>query len=298
MKKTLLATTFLVATAGFAAAEVTVGGSGRFGISSDSSGGGSSDSWLETRLTFNFDAKMESDSGITFGGRIRMRNDDGQSYTWGSPAMLYMEANGFRMEVGNANGAYDSAGLMWNSEVGLTDTSYGDPNNSYQGAFASKTSYSSDTAGVFASYSAGSFTVRASYHVDHQYGPPIHWSESSVSADYSANGLSLSVAMVQGSSSHTEDTTFVGAAYAIGDATNVGINYFTGDAPTLVTLYANHNLGNGLTIAGYIADEEFSANNYFGIGASYDLGGGAALKASYHDDGGYSYMDAGVTFSF
>ena len=295
MKKTLLATTFLVATAGFAAAEVTVGGSARFGLNADEAS-----SWTDVRMTLNFDAKMESDSGMTFGGRIRLRSDDGQSYVYASPAMVYMEASGLRVEVGNANGAYDSAGLIWNSEIGLVDSSFGDPNNSYMGYFNSKSSYDDGAMGVFASYSAGSFTARGSYHVGDQRhdGGGIIFAESSVSFDYSANGLSLSLAMVQGTDNWTtEETTFIGAAYAIGDSTNVGINYFTGDEPDLITLYANHSLGNGVTIAGYVADQDFY-DTAFGIGGSYDLGGGAAVKASYHDRGSDSWTDFGVSFSF
>lgn len=296
MKKTLLATTLLVATAGVAAAEVTLGGSGRFGVTVENDGS-YEQTLTDVRLTFNMDAKMETDSGITFGGRIRFRYNDGTSYTWGSPAMVYMEANGFRVEVGNANGAYDSAGLMWNSEIGLVDSSYGDPNNSYYGYFATGGLYADESMGVFASYSSGAVTARASYHVGDQEDDNI-WSETSVSADYSANGLSLSFAYVEGSDGWaTEKTTFVGAAYAIGDATNVGLNYFTGEAEDLVTLYANHSLGNGVTLAGYIADQD-TYDTAYGIGASYDLGGGASVKGSYHDRGQESWADFGVQFSF
>jgi outer membrane protein OmpU len=293
MKKTLLATTLLVATAGLAAAEVNLSGSGRFGIIDKSS---AVKTIIDTRLTFNIDAKMETDGGVTFGGRIRFRYNDGQSYTWGSPAMLYMETSGLRVEVGNANGAYDSAGLIWNSEIGLTDSSYGDPNNVYYGYFENLDYGNANQMGIFASYSMGDLTARVSYHVANQN---INNSddETSISLDWSSNGFSVSAAYVTGTTGVTEETTFIGAAYAIGDSTNVGLNYFTGDAPDLVTLYANHTMANGLTLAGYVADQD-TYDTAFGIGASYPLGGGAAIKAAYHDRGADNFSEFGVTFSF
>ena len=293
MKKTLLATTLLVATAGLAAAEVNLSGSGRFGIIDSSS---AVKTIIDTRLTFNIDAKMETDGGVTFGGRIRFRYNDGQSYTWGSPAMLYMETSGLRVEVGNANGAYDSAGLIWNSEIGLTDSSYGDPNNVYYGYFESLGYGNSSQMGIFASYSMGDFTARISYHVANQYVNNSD-DETSVALDWSSNGFSVSAAYVTGTTGVTEETTFIGAAYAIGDSTNVGLNYFTGDAPDLVTLYANHTMANGLTLAGYVADQD-TYDTAFGIGASYPLGNGAAIKAAYHDRGTEDFSEFGVTFSF
>lgn len=239
---------------------------------------------------------METDGGVTFGGRIRFRYNDGQSYTWGSPAMLYMETSGLRVEVGNANGAYDSAGLIWNSEIGLTDSSYGDPNNVYYGYFESLDYGNANQMGIFASYSMGDLTARVSYHVANQY---VNNSadETSISLDWSSNGFSVSAAYVTGTTGVTEETTFIGAAYAIGDSTNVGLNYFTGDAPDLVTLYANHTMANGLTLAGYVADQD-TYDTAFGIGASYPLGGGAAIKAAYHDRGADNFSEFGVTFSF
>lgn len=308
MKKNLLATTLLVATAGFAAADTgyNISGSGRFGVVNNGT-----DTTVETRLRFNIDAKTETDSGVTFGGRIRMQYQTGNindydswadDYQGGarlSAAMLYMEAGGVRVEVGNANGAYDSAGLIWNSEIGLTDTSYGDPNNSYIGYFHSGpyqdwSDASPDAMGLFVSYSMGSFTARASYHTYDQYNNSGN-TETSVSLDWSANGLSVSAAFID--SDWGGSTTYLGAAYAIGDSTTVGLNYFTGDSNDLITLYATHSMGNGLSLTGYVADQD-TYDTAFGLGASYDLGGGAAIKASYEDRGTEDRSSLGVTFGF
>ncbi len=309
MKKTLLATTLLVATASFASAEVTLSGSGRFGlIYSELLGAlGAEDTYIHTRMRVNIDAKMETDSGLTFGGRIRMQSVTGDPLYTGvnsvaglNAAMLYMEANGLRVEVGNANGAYDSAGLLWNSEVGLIDWSYGDP----AGSFASYSSGGGGgtAVGIFASYSMGDLTARISHHTNDQLAPGAgDWNETSVSVDWSSNGFSVSAAAtsrdIVGFPSY--GLAFIGAAYAIGDSTNVGLNYYGGDINDIVTLYGNHTMASGLTVAGYITDIEGASDTGLGIGASYPLGEGASLKGSYHTFGSVSdFADFGVTFSF
>ena len=82
MKKVLFATTALVATAGVAAADVTFGGYGRFGVMYSSAAGpngiaqtfgddGTGDSSLDitSRFRLQIDATAESDAGVTFGAR-------------------------------------------------------------------------------------------------------------------------------------------------------------------------------------------------------------------------------------
>ena len=296
MKKTLLATTLLVATAGLAAAEVNLSGSGRFGVIYGKLGP-FSDTIVDTRLTINVDAKMETDGGVTFGGRIRFRHNDGEDGTFGSNALLYMETSGLRVEVGNANGAYDTAGLIWNSEIGYTDFSFGDPLASYIGYFESvPASGSGRFMGIFASYSMGDFTARVSYH---DYDQTVSGNtETSVSVDYASGAFAVSAAYV--TSEYTgQDNHFIGAQYTIGDSTNVGLLYNDGDAGRSVTLYGNHTMASGLTVAGYLTDVEFAPDTAIGIGASYPLGGGAAIKGAYHTWGSDVAMaDLGVTFSF
>ncbi|MGL6211923.1 MAG: porin, partial [Paracoccaceae bacterium] len=82
MKKILLTTALLSATAGMAAAEgeVSFSGYGRFGLVHDSSvGAGTKETQVHTRLRFNINAKVETDAGVTFGGRIRMQHTAGSS---------------------------------------------------------------------------------------------------------------------------------------------------------------------------------------------------------------------------
>jgi len=79
MKKILLATSALVMVAGAASAEVTLSGSGRFGIVYTDDGT-TSDTALSYRMRVNVDASTETDSGVKFGGRIRMQYSNGQRF--------------------------------------------------------------------------------------------------------------------------------------------------------------------------------------------------------------------------
>lgn len=257
---------------------------------------GVSDTIVDTRLTINVDAKMETDGGVTFGGRIRFRHNDGEDGTVGSRALLYMETSGLRVEVGNANGAYDSAGLIWNAEIGYTDFSYGDPFPFYIGYFESTPSGSGNFTGLFASYSTGDLTARISYHDIDQTIPGN--TETSVSVDYASGAFAVSAAYVSSNVYHV-DHYALGGQYTIGDSTNVGLLYFDGDVGRKTTLYANHTMGSGLTVTGYATDYEFATDTAMGIGASYPLGNGAAIKGAYHTAGSnFAFADLGVTFSF
>jgi outer membrane protein OmpU len=312
MKKALLATTLLVATAGMAAADVTLSGYGRFGLVYGDDGV-TSDTRIHTRLRINLDASMETDSGLKFGGRIRMQHTDGDASGGAnlSPALLYMETSGFRVEVGNVNTAYDSAGLYYNSEIGFTDSSFGESQSFAFYSFSSGPYGATevDRMGLFASYSVGDFTGRISI-VDPSQDNALNAAEKeiSVSFDYSSGPFSVSLAAAQDAAGILDnDLFFIGAAYAIGDSTNVGLNYYdenviaggvVAGSEQTITLYGNHTLANGLTLAGYISDTDTLSDMAIGLGASYSLGEGARLSGAYHKRGDVAFADLGIRFDF
>ncbi len=98
MKKILIATTALVATAGVAAADVTLSGYGRFGMDYNSGAAvDTSKTRVTMRMRVNIDASTETDSGVTFGGRMRLQYDNGS-------------LNGLVSNAGLTTIAYASAG--------------------------------------------------------------------------------------------------------------------------------------------------------------------------------------------
>ncbi len=68
MKKLLLASTALVATAGIAAADVNLSGGARFGIIDNGT-----DTLITNRFTINIDGNATIDSGAELFARVRIR---------------------------------------------------------------------------------------------------------------------------------------------------------------------------------------------------------------------------------
>ena len=87
MKKILFATSALVATAGMAAADVTMGGYGRFGIYYNE-GLTKNETRLDQRFRLTITGVTESDSGVKFEARIRFQTDDGNKVTVGDEVAL------------------------------------------------------------------------------------------------------------------------------------------------------------------------------------------------------------------
>lgn len=299
MKKILLSTAIIVATAGVAAAEVTLSGSGRFGIVNfDNAGVGAADTVISYRLRFNVNAKLESDNGVTYGGRIRFQNTENDSTSPFSPAMLYVESNGLRVEVGNANSAYDSVALMYNPELGYRGTSFGDPQGSYFGF--SSGPYAPGRVGIYVAYSVSGVNLKASYIQPNQFDDSSTDDESSIAIDYTFGQVTLAAAAANnGGGIVGNDLVFLGAAYAFSDLGTVGINYNdNGFVPETYTLYGNYKFG-ATTVGAYVTDADVAgADTAYGIGASYDLGGATLAGSIQSGFSGDVVTDLGVSMNF
>jgi len=318
MKKILLSTALLSATAGMAAAEVSFSGYGRFGLDyvegRTATIGGvvtpQQETQVSLRLRFNINVKVETDSGVTFGGRIRLQYTDGSTAAGLSPAYVYATYEGIRVEVGNANTAFDSAALAYNSEVGFLDSSEGDPIGDF---YAFSTGAYSDgpdvdlvgdanRVGIFASYSVGDFNARVSYVTPDQATTASTDDEIGISADYKFGAVTVSAAYVTNGAGITDnDLTFVGAEYAFNDAGNAGLLYFQDDLndDTLVTLYGNYKF-DAITAKAYVGFSEDlgTEDTSFGIGADYDLGGARLSGSIQQNFDGDVVGDLGVRFDF
>lgn len=323
MKKVLLASTALIGFAGMAAADVTLSGSGRFGLAYLDAGG-VSDTVLSYRLRFNIDASTETDSGVKFGGRIRLQYDAGdevddadavngeyQGAAELNAAMIYAETAGFRFELGNANTAFDSLATLYNAELGFIGTTFGSYNefgfDSYNsGPYAAG---QSDRIGIFASYSVGDLVARVSYidydQLDTQVGAPTE-DETGISLDYTAGAYKLGFGYVQNAGGAVDyDVYALLGEYAMNDATNIGLQFIgensAVDTKTL-TLYGNHTLASGLGIGAYVSgidSDAVYANDYaIGLGASYDIGGATIAGTIQQGFADETYADLGISFSF
>nr|WP_111301503.1 porin [Paracoccus saliphilus] len=340
MKKALFASTALVLSAGVAAADVTISGYGRTGViyyENEGEVGDFNESQVISRLRMNIVGTTSTDQGVDFGGVFRLQWDQNSSSRGFQGELnsgrLYVTASGLTVEVGNVNTAFDSAGLLYATELGSYDRSVGFSSkvgtffaydaDRYTGQlFGVDTDGDGDVDaddgldelatynGVAASYSVAGVNLRASYVDPDQSGLVRDNEELGLSADYTWNDrLELSAAYVKdGAGFEDNDIWFVGARYAVMDNARVGLNYVdaSNDSEAEVgntfALYGDYALADGLTvIEAYVANNDSDDNetdNAFGIGANYDLGGarlGASLQRDYEER---VTADMGVRFDF
>lgn len=317
MKKVLLASTALIGFAGMAAAEITLNGSGRFGLvyNDDTV---TSETDLSYRLRLNIDALTETDSGVKFGGRVRLQYDNGDTVDGTgegaaelNAAMLYAETAGFRFEIGNANTAFDSLATLYNAELGFISSTTG----SY--SLFSFDSYNSgpyaagqeNRIGLFASYSVGDLVARVSY-IDYDQTVSTDAEETGISLDYTAGAFKVGLGYVTDAAGTAGyDVYALLGEYAVNDMTNVGLQVIgENGAPvglgddTTVTLYGNTKLAGGVGLGAFVSgvDSDVTyANDYaIGVGANYDLGGATIAGTVQQGFDDQTYADLGINFSF
>ncbi len=265
MKKILLATTVLVATSGIAAAEVALSGTARMGLIHDGN-----DTFFTSRVRVEFTMSGETDGGLAFGAKVRndqignggtptgTNNDDSTVFISGAFGKLTFGDNDSAANalVGHVSGVgltglsdfnelrylgqEDTSALYEYSTGGLSFAlSAGQPNRSLDADVAD------DAMSVAVKYSTDQFSVALGYE---------NGDIGLLNVDHIALGGSATfgAATVKAVISDTDIT---------GDDTQFAVSLDYTAGPTVFTVFAT---------------DEGEINNY-GIGASYDLGGGAKL---------------------
>ena len=289
MKKVLLATSILAASAGFAAAEVAVSGSARMGLIYDGD-----DTYFSSRVRIVFTASGETDGGLSFGASMRADqfggNDNGapfgNSELTNDDSTVYISGAFGKLTFGDVDSAAQAlVGQV--SAVGFTDLgSYNEVgyfgNNPktamlYEYSTGAVTfalgagQLGSDAYSVAVKYSTDAFSVALGYE-DEGFG----FDDQTLSLGGTATFGAATVKAVVLDSDHSSDTDFA-----------LSVDYVAG-AATVTAFYASHS-------------DIYAGKNgeYVGIGASYDLGGGAAVKGGIVSlDGDETIADVGITMSF
>jgi outer membrane protein OmpU len=301
MKKILLASTALVLSAGVAAAEVKVGGDGRMGII-DTFGDG--DIAFTSRIRISFAASGQTDGGLTFGGSIRADNAVGgvgvmpNGQVSGS---VFISGAFGRLTMGDVSGAAEAA-VGDVSGVGLTGL--GDLNeatylsNSARGRSAMRYDYTTGAFGIHLSADNPNdliippLTARV---IDDAYSVALTYNGGAFKAglgyeNASVGGVSTDHIVVGGSA------TFAGATLkAFYGTADGGID---GEQYGLSIDYAI----DALTLTAFYVDKDTTAlgSTGYGLGAAYDLGGGATLKGGYarNDTTSEDAFDFGIALTF
>jgi len=287
MKKILLATTLLASTAGFAAAEVAVTGTARMGVSNlawDDDIPVSGDAQFSSRVRIIFTASGETDGGLTFGASVR-NDQDGVGNTANGNSTVYISGAFGKLTMGDTGNAADSlvgqvSGVGYTSLSSMNEISW----------------LGKDTTGAQYEYSAGALTFALGLG-------QVNTGKDFVSAavKYSTDAYSVALGYENSDVNNTSEVSALGSATFSGVTVKAKVAKADG-FDTEYALSADYTMDSvGLTA--FYTNAYDAYNDLFGrygIGASYDLGGGASVvggiaKSEEMDNAAF---DLGVKMSF
>ncbi|MCT2540960.1 porin [Sedimentimonas flavescens] len=302
MKKVLLATTALVFSAGYAAAEVTIAGSANMGFKYNEAGlgyaGKDTAGWYEIDMTVT--GTMESDAGLTFGATVDLDSvygNDNQDY--GGTVFASGAFGTFTVgmvdpvadDYGMSDIGFDGIGIDDVAEIGnysfglttlegLTGIDFGDVDWGV-------------TADARWDYSVGAITLGASIDTINE--------DYSIAAAYDFGVVKAALAYSKDDLSGYDSTQFK----LSGSQNGFGGEFFyaTSDLADSYGVYGSYKTGALMLEAAYSKaelDNSFGggSGDAWGLGAKYDLGGGAKVAGGIGDIEGNTVADLGVTFSF
>jgi len=320
MKKILLASTVLAMTATVAAAEVTLSGDARMGII-DNFGSGDNVAFT-SRARVRFTLSGETDGGLTFGASFRAHQAAGAAN--GTNGSVFISGAFGKLSMGDVDGAALAATGHVNG-VGLTGlgdlnelTYLGNGGADTDGGGVDDTSdpsalyeYSAGDLAVYLSVTnpAGISNVASEEVVAYAIGVAYTFGDYKVSAGYEMTDGSEGPADVRKQKHFIlgGDATFgavtLQARYGkfSGSSGGVGIS---ADQYSIAATYTM----DALSATVFYADNEETTlellprggRKAYGIGASYDLGGGAKVVGGYvknKTDDEHAF-DLGVSMSF
>ena len=299
MKKVLFATTALVATAGMAAAEVTLGGYGRFGLYYQENAAGTNETRVEQRFRLTITGSTVADNGLEFEGRIRFQTDengDGASNTANTSAAGFaVSTGGFRLDVGNVSNVIDSGDVVNYFGYGVGLTSSIEQSNGFGNTavgFGTSETFNTVAPTIKLRYNVGDFTVSVSYTDD---------AATTATAFETAATLATGTPPVAGSLTGAGTTAGGGnSSYQLGASYSFG-NYAVG-----AVIGSNETAGGtgpdndewiigftgefgALAVSAIVGDSDAQGlagnSTSFGLSAKYDISAATELRFVYADNG-------------
>jgi outer membrane protein OmpU len=285
MKKLLIASTALVATAGMAAADVSLSGSAEMGIKDE---GGAVGVEFHHDLDVKFSLSGETDGGISFGAAIDLDEVSAGIPDDSGPATVWIKGSFGNLTLGDTDGAQDWA----NAEINMLSTI--DDLQEHAGRWSGDF-LDGGNDGQILRYdnTFGDFGVAVSYEMDDVASNDILALGLKYTADLGGVSLGLGLGYQENDTSDATSlsvkTSFSGVDVVLNyadlggtDYMGIGLGYTTGD----LALHANYGEYDG-------------GADGFAVVANYDLGGGASVQAGYADDsvvGGRWSLGLGMSF--
>ena len=290
MKKILIATTALALTAGVASAEIALSGSARMGVIYDGT-----DAAFSSRVRVSAALSGTTDGGLAFGASMRFDQDGGNGNDAGSTksgtnngdSTVFLSGDFGKITMGDVGGAADAL-------VGQTDgVGYGPNDGLHEIGFIGTTK----TAFYYEKSTANGLTFGLG-------AGQVGSDELNVAVKYATDKFTIAVGYEDDSTAVVgHNRTSVSASTTFGAAT-VKAKYMTDSLSSVDDAFSVSVSGafSGVGVTAFYTD--FGTSQNIGLGGSYDLGGGAAIKGAVVNVGGATGVsdttvaDLGVTFSF
>ncbi|MDG2401671.1 MAG: porin, partial [Amylibacter sp.] len=122
MKKLLIASTALVATAGMAAADITMSGYAEIGMTDN---GGAVGMEMHSDMDIGFKLSGASDNGLTFGASIDLDEVSSGVASTGGPHAIHVSGAFGTLTMGDTDGALDKANAEVASLTAISDNHTG-----------------------------------------------------------------------------------------------------------------------------------------------------------------------------
>lgn len=298
LRSSIFATTALVATAGIAAADVTLGGGAVAGLKSTGTG----DAFLHYEIDIDINASGETDSGLSFGASLEIDELSTNRFDLTDPNVtavtdrfggadpeIFVSGAFGTVTLGAVDIATDGLGLP---DLGFEGIGMDDDVEALRNAGAADVTYAHSIAGISLTLSYGvggttgvdanegdfgillgykfdAFSIEAGVARDDATGDR----GMGVELGYSANGISATALWAQQDPAAGAETSGYGL--------NIG---YTIDALTVSASYGDTD------VAGDAED--------YGIGFSYNLGGGLRVVGAVGSVDNADVWDLGLTMSF
>jgi len=319
MKKLLIASTALVATAGMAAADITMSGYAEIGMRD---AGGAVGMEMHSDMDIGFKLSGASDNGLTFGASIDLDEVSGGIASTGGPHAVHVSGAFGTLTMGDTDGALDKA----NAEVAALTTIADDHSThaGYNGGAGldsndvlrydttaagfgisasigqSDVAVANDVMGYGITTTLGTVAVSAAYQADNVQDI------TAVSAKTTVGGLTITANYSEATMAATpKGTVTTPAAVVVAtDGTVTGTAQVV-SAADVNNSYEHSAIGLNYTVSGvnlhanygsFDFDDGTQADGY-GLAANYGLGGGATVMVGYGNGNARSATADVSTFS-
>ena len=304
MKKLLIASTALVATAGMAAADITMSGYAEIGMRD---AGGAVGMEMHSDMDIGFKLSGASDNGLTFGASIDLDEVSNGIASTGGPHAVHVSGAFGTLTMGDTDGALDKA----NAEVAALTTIADDHSThaGYNGGAGldsgdilrydttaagfgisasigqSDVAVANDVMGYGVTTSIGSVAVSAAYQADNTQDI------TAVSAKTTIGGLTITANYSEATMAATAKVEAVTAKFTASTGSTVNDVYVAAvsEVAAINNSYEHTGLGLAYSVNGVNLHANFGQYDYddgsqadgYGLAANYSLGGGATVMVGY-----------------